>query len=48
MMTVFQVSTPSTNRRYLRVLWAPSSRVSMVMAPNLELPLLMYLRGVVD
>lgn len=43
--TVFQTSSPSTKRRYFKLLWSPPSRFSMVMAPNLELPLLMYLEA---
>ena len=41
--TVFHLSTPSMKTWYSRLLWSPSMCFSIVMAPNLELPVLMYL-----
>ena len=41
--TVFHFSTPSMNTWYKRLLWSPSMCFSIVIAPNLEFPVLMYL-----
>lgn len=41
---MFQASAPSTKSRYERLLLPLSGTFSMVIAPNFEYPLLMYLR----